>query len=194
MVTRKRAVPKNKPEHIILDKGCPLLKDICLTHLHLPTYSLTSFRQYGILLTTLKFMNCELTNDGLTEIGKMSHLISLTLYDIQTITDDGITNLVTSNHNLKYIDISWCNQLSSNSLISIASNCPNLELLTFYNKNKLTYECYMELFHKCTHLSNINNCYDIPVELEEVLKQRRKRSLNGSFNHQSFSPARNVDY
>ena len=114
-------------------------------------------------------MKCEITNDGLIEIGKMSHLISLTLYDIQTITNDGITNLVTQNHHLEYIDISWCNQLNSISLFSIASNCPKLRVLTFYNENKISYECYRELFRKCTYLSNINNCNDIPVEIDEVL-------------------------
>ena len=160
---------------IRFSKGCQRLREISFSYLNISAQCLSSLVKYGAAdIEHLKFHRCEIANNGLADIAKLPSLKSLVLRFANSVTDQGIINLIKVNgHNLEQIDICYCNKITDASLMSIAANCPNLKkIIIFSNLDFFTDKGYWELFKRCRKLVNIEGM--IPDELEDALKQRRR--------------------
>ena len=141
-----------------LAKGCPCLRVIKFSCLTLSTEGISNLVAFGkSSIESLALQKCDISDDALTEIGKLQQLKALSLTNIPNITDQGITNLVRARgHHLEDIYISFCPHLSNTSLFAIAANCPNLNKIYASDSDKFTHQGLFELFDKCHNLGDIN--------------------------------------
>ncbi|KAI3994994.1 hypothetical protein MKX01_019808 [Papaver californicum] len=76
---------------------------------------------------------------SLPALQKLEFLEVLSLADIQTVSDDFVSNFVTlCGRNLKELDFSGCSKLTDKSLKAVGENCSALQTLHLANLHKLT--------------------------------------------------------
>ncbi|KAI3979380.1 hypothetical protein MKX01_001572 [Papaver californicum] len=76
---------------------------------------------------------------SLPALQNLKFLEVLSLADIETVSDDFVSNFVTGcGRNLKELDFSGCSKLTDKSLKAVGENCSALQTLHLANLNKLT--------------------------------------------------------
>ncbi|KAF7996606.1 hypothetical protein HCN44_002252 [Aphidius gifuensis] len=102
-----------------------LAKLIDLEHLFVEKLNLNENCIYNIAnnCKNLKSLNISgskyVEKSDIIKIGELKFLEHLELYDLESVDDDGLINIIDKCCHLKYLDIRWCYNLTRNALVEI---------------------------------------------------------------------------
>ncbi|XP_004287087.1 PREDICTED: F-box/LRR-repeat protein 4-like [Fragaria vesca subsp. vesca] len=128
------------------DKGLVVIGDMCtsLRYLNLAKSKISDFglrllangRCSKTLRTLVLSQCCYITDLGLAHLRNMQFLEVLDLdYCGEEVTDIGVIAAVSSNRSLKKLNLSLLRNVSDQSMVFLAENCPNLQFLDLSGTN-----------------------------------------------------------
>ena len=166
------------------------IREIEFEYLNIFTPALSGVIKYCTDIEKIRLCSCQVYDDGLSEIGKLEKLKSISIYDCGTITDRGISNLLQENRKIEEIVLVYCPKLTNASLFTIAANCPSLRSIEVKNAepNKITVEGTREIISKCENLVKMTsmsrtsqgNINHVPMEIDDALRKRLKTNGSGT--------------
>jgi len=101
------------------------------------------------------------TNFGLKAIAcGCSSLMSLSLWNLSSISDEGLIEIANECHQLEKLDLCKISEISSRSLVAIANNCPNLTELSIESCSNIGDEGLQAIGQNCRNLKSVSlkNC------------------------------------
>ena len=137
-----------------LAQGCPLLKILHIDDARILPAGVKHLVDYCPMLADITLTDCDISDNGLAELGKSKSLTRLNINYCIKITDAGIDALVKVNGcNILYLNIGCCFLLTDASLISIGKHCPNLTGICLTdcdgnNRTNMTFDGLMQLVEK----------------------------------------------
>ncbi|XP_052204374.1 F-box protein At5g67140 [Diospyros lotus] len=101
---------------------------------------------------------CQITDIGLYQISStkcVSNLISLSLWGMTGITDQGVVQLISTTTSLQHLNIGGT-FITDDSLFAIADNCPYLKTIVLWSCRHVTASGLAFVVKKCRKLESIN--------------------------------------
>ncbi|KAH0462823.1 hypothetical protein IEQ34_010398 [Dendrobium chrysotoxum] len=101
---------------------------------------------------------CQITDEGLYMISSakcVNNLMSISLWGMAGITDNGVIQLVSKAASLQHLNIGGT-FITDESLFAIANSCPHLKSIVLWSCRHVTESGLFALVYKCRKLESIN--------------------------------------
>lgn len=158
--------------------GCELLSDASVKDLSSLVSTSRSF-----MLGSLTLSGCRnITNDAFMNTGQLFNSLEyLDLTRCLSVTDKGVKLIIEQvGKTIKALNLSSCEDISDDSVIYIASNCPNLQEINLSKCMNVTDKSTCLLLVKCTNLTKLilYNCNKITDATVEQITKLPQLALN----------------
>ncbi|XP_074572140.1 F-box protein At5g67140-like [Curcuma longa] len=101
---------------------------------------------------------CQITDQGLYKISQtkcVGNLLSISLWGVGGITDQGVIQLVSRANSLLHLNIGGT-FITDESLYAVANSCPHIKTIVLWSCRHVTEHGLIELVNKCRKLESIN--------------------------------------
>lgn len=133
------------------------LRQLILTYSFPVTQCLTSSLHKLAKLETLKFDGCQITTSGLLALGSSCiSLKELSLSKCSSVTDEGLSFVVTKHKGLTKLDITCCRKITDISIASITNSCTSLISLRMESCNLVSKHAFRLIGEHCPHLEEVD--------------------------------------
>ena len=144
-------------------------------------FVMPSFKVQALGMSGLRYLE---DNDITSMLGSQHPFESLEILTLaeSALTSETLNSLIqhtVESLKLTNVDLSWCENLSEDSLASFISKCPNMVELHLQSTNSGA-ACFSKIGQCCPHLQVLNfaRCKPEPLPLQSVLKLPHLRSIN----------------